>query len=722
MSLTKHRFTTNWILTGALAASLLPTARAACADEAPKKKAPQVVFLSAPAAGEGVGTGLLVRELARQAILMSAREEYGALTRDELLREAVPSQPKIEALSLEVTASETRDGGLLIQISKRVKDQTISLDAFRLKVPESGSIAALTSQLEPMARREFVQVLKQAGARADMHSTGTAKAPDVAGQHLRELVSLKQFAAVRAIHGAMRQSGESPSLLEGLVRGYANLGTLTEVNWNPAHKVFKARALLYAERFVAKYPGQEAYLARAYVRAMVGLHQAALDDLAASKSKSGAKQSDQAIAEAAILEAFCRADSAKLEKTAAGRYQILAAYLQMLLADSSAHFEVRQRAARAVLTLDRNCLRAAETLNNAAPLGVQRNASEQAMADLARYVYRQVLQIADLPEEARKLAKSVPEGERELPHRAALVRSLEAAAAGSDLAEPSSAVAGLLIRESCFVHLWRWLDVRRHTLDWNMDGPLAQLRPIIEGHRYAPFIETHAWDPKAAAKPLKAIAELTNDPNLELTEEPMIALLAQPAPQVATALRLVALQHSDLILRDLVEMARLSDKELIQRRAAQLLREISPDWPASAAATILYDWEYAAPRAQEFEKKFPNSPDVLDNLAARFVAEHKLEDAQRCLNRRVEALPDQEGYKRLAHFYRVKGDETAWVKTLEKSLDVPSYGLEKAGTLVELAQHYTNKGDLHQSGHSTGRGWRGHHRSCRSQSHPPRPS
>jgi tetratricopeptide (TPR) repeat protein len=693
MSSTTHPGARTWLFTGGvIAATLLGSTPSARANPMPR-----VVLLSAPAAGEGAGTGLLVRELVRQALLMSAREECGALTRDELLRESVPAESKSDAIFLEVKASQTQDGGLLVQISKRDKDQASPLEAFRLKVSESDSIATLTSQLEPMVRRELVQVLKQAGLSAETREPASAKLPELVEKRLPTLVCLTQFSAVRAIHGAMRRSGESPSLLEGLARGYANLGTLTEVLWSPAHKVFKARALLYSERLVAKYPGPEAYRARAYVRALLGLHRAALDDLAASQKNSASTQPEAATDEAAIVEAFCRADKAKLAKAGSGDHKLLANYLEMLLAETSGLFEVRQRAAQAVLKANRRSMRAIETWINAAPLGVQRKASDLAMANFARSVYREVLEIMDLPDEVRTLASSVVSGDREAAHRSALVKSLEESAARSDTAEPSLAVAGLLIRETGFVHAWRWLHVRRHTLDWNVDGPLAGMRPLVEGHRYAPFIETHVWDRNAAAKPLKVIAELSTDPNLETSEDPMISYVGQFSPEVANAMRWIALGHGDRISRDLINLTRLSGNVLVNRRAAQLLREISPDWPATIAATILWDWEYAAPRAQELETKFADSPDVLENLATQFIVAHKLEDAERCLKRRVELLPDQEGYTKLAKLSRYKGDEAAWVKTLEQSLTSPSYGLERAGTLVELANHYTSKGDLKEA-------------------------
>ena len=63
---------------------------------------------------------------------------------------------------------------------------------------------------------------------------------------LGEMNFISQYSAVRQLHELMRTRGESPFLQGGLVRGYANLGLLSDYNWHPAYKVFFARSMLYA--------------------------------------------------------------------------------------------------------------------------------------------------------------------------------------------------------------------------------------------------------------------------------------------------------------------------------------------------------------------------------------------------------------------------------------------------------------------------------------------
>ena len=102
-------------------------------------------------------------------------------------------------------------------------------------------------------------------------------------EKLSHLGFLEPFDAIRDLHRAIRTDGESPEQLGALVRGYANLGVF-EHHWHPAHKVFKARALLYAQRMVAREPkGTFGLWHRAYARSLIGLHANALADIAEAR-------------------------------------------------------------------------------------------------------------------------------------------------------------------------------------------------------------------------------------------------------------------------------------------------------------------------------------------------------------------------------------------------------------------------------------------------------
>jgi hypothetical protein len=139
----------------------------------------------------------------------------------------------------------------------------------------------LVEEVERIARTEWVQTLKENGVEpVKPASSSEARAPAAAAEQLAAMNYISQYAALRLLHDAQRQEGESPALTADLVCAYANLGILTDFHLNTAHKVARARSLLYAQRLVAMQPRSPWGLwHRAYAHALAGSHAAALDDL-----------------------------------------------------------------------------------------------------------------------------------------------------------------------------------------------------------------------------------------------------------------------------------------------------------------------------------------------------------------------------------------------------------------------------------------------------------
>src|SRR5438270_10993149 len=114
-----HRF---YLFVVAAMAALL--ANNLLADDVPAASAGQMLLLRSeePQAEQGrnerAEMGLLVRELARQAVLIAARDELGLATRDQTLREPFPQGAGKEVeihthgiLDKTLTIELTRDGG-----------------------------------------------------------------------------------------------------------------------------------------------------------------------------------------------------------------------------------------------------------------------------------------------------------------------------------------------------------------------------------------------------------------------------------------------------------------------------------------------------------------------------------------------------------------------------------------------------------------------------------
>ena len=679
----------------AILVSMISPASSAAQAESKRK----IVLLNAPVVGHDVVGGLLIQELARQAVLIAVRDELGLPTRDAMLMERLPLDVETEIAPLDVTVSAEGAQGLVIRILRTHPIKPVLLKAFRLKAADRTTVASLATQLEALSRTEVVTVLKQNGfpGREPVESTNAENTrTDV--KPLRPSSCLGQFAAIRSLHGEIRSSGESPVLLAELARRYVHLGSLTEVHWNPMHKVFKARALLYAERLLARAPSALAYRTRSYVRAFVGWQQGALDDLdAVHKLYADQGAADSLPAEIDVIDAYCRGDTKRLTRAAdAGDEQYLARYLQLLSAESMAIYALRLKAVERVMKMDANSVRATEALFPGAPLGVKRQFSSVAPTQFSQTVYRDVALTADLPGAIRELTAAPPaDPDLERVHRAKLVQALEdASRTRADIAEPSLSVAGHLIREINFLHAWRLLDVERFALSINADETLKRARTSVEGHPYQAFLDCHVWDTQSAVPAIKALVERAKISHVEATEEPMLRLLEEFGVDQIQVLANVSLLHNDRVFRDLIDWTRRGPSLAVRQQAAQRLREISPNMSATLVASIAYDWEYVGPRANEWEQVYAEDPAVQDALALKYVALEKIDDAERCLKRRIEAIPDQEAYLRLASLHQRKGDDAGWVNTLIKSLDVPSYGLENAQTRVTLAYHYMKKKDF----------------------------
>ncbi|NOZ40683.1 MAG: hypothetical protein GXP24_10720 [Planctomycetes bacterium] len=269
-------------------------------------------------------TGLLPRELARQAFLIAARDELGLATRDQSLRETSSADSKIELL---LTVDAGTDGNCLVQISQQAdggEEKKIWSKILKFEANSKQTYPTLITQLETLSRGEFVDLLVELGAEKpaeDSSEETEAKIEPPSEQELAELDQqlsevdlLAQFLAIRKIGKLLDSQRESPELLGRLANAYANLGILTEGYWGATSRVFKARSLIYAERLRAKY---DDYLFGrwhwAYARAMAGIHFAAIEQLE-DPLPEGVEVADlpSLPAWAEVIEPYCRYDTEEL--------------------------------------------------------------------------------------------------------------------------------------------------------------------------------------------------------------------------------------------------------------------------------------------------------------------------------------------------------------------------------------------------------------------------
>jgi hypothetical protein len=474
----------------------------------------------------------------------------------------------------------------------------------------------------------------------------------------------------------MRVDGESPPRLGALVRGYANLGLLTEFHWQAAPKAFNARALVYAQRMVArdKQPWW-ALWHRAYALALAGLHQPALDDLQTAATQwQAAQEGGPRPPWVDLLDAYCRFAHARLEAAAAeGPEKDLARLLWFDSIQHSGHAATILNAALETLQKLPDCYPALEALGTHGGVSVGHAATSVPLVIVGKTLYPRILATAGLPSAVAKIAQAAGEdsdAEDEIPVkefalRAKLIRALlesdrsvapQAAdatspAVATDPGEPTWVCLGRMVSNLSFVHVWRRMHFLAYQLGVPSDDFAEAAAPLVEAHPYRQFL--------AAATRNRATAVRLS--------------LAGASPQDLTPRDYYAWESNGLA----TDHAWWS---------AVLLRG-SPFSPVGPALGVEFCGDDYQSHFREWEKTAAEYPAMAMAFAARAIAATRWEQAEKWL-KLVTASGDVNAFKELAKVYGLQGKWDLWVATLEDSLKCPDFGLWHATVQNSIARFY----------------------------------
>ena len=714
-----------------------PAAKPAVKPAAEPAPAPKVVYLEKcrgwglmPA--EMVHQGILAQELFRQALLIAARDELGLRTRDAWLGDAMPEGGGNPPLDIAAgpgqrTLIEYLRGFYPVQ-------EIIARDWHESKGPLD--YVALAVDREKASRTTLVAVLKQAGFEGKPNARKPdAKVPEKVQQLLGEMTFTSQFDAVRRLHAAIRADGESPARLGALARAYANLGILTEVYWHPAHKVFKARAMLYAQRLPAaeEEPSPGALWHRAYVLTLVGLHKQALAELETAEKawkEAGEKDEKKRPGWVDLLGSFCRYDLQKLapnQTTEANRE--LSWLLRFVATEQSGSFTQTVETALETLEAVPECYRVHDGLCEVGGVAVLHRATVAGLATLSQRLYPRLADMPGLPEDVQQIVKRgegggvlgalLGGGRRsltdEFPKRRELMRALckarpagptpepgkdqDAAAEGPsraapDAGDPSWAALGHLVRELSFLQVMRRADFEAGPLSVPTDEFLDASAPLVADHRFRPFLETYREDDQAKKKARGELAKIEPE-GLEFHALRISSPFLRTNEPVRIAYNTRMLVSDDPTARDYhLFHANVGGNRLVKARN---LQGVSPHNPAARATLIRVDWKNVAGDAEKWERESAGHPAVLGALAAAYQKQGRTDDAVRCLKKVIEAAPDLASYHHLAKVYLNQGHEDQWLATLEEYLEQPDYGLGHARTRKAIAWHFMEKGELERA-------------------------
>ncbi len=646
------------------------------------------VFLQAaeepeePGPGRSPHLGMLAREIPRQALLIAARDGLGLETRDATLGDSAGAA-KGEVIADLVTCIVEEDSARLT-IRRGAADAAepdfLFAEDWPLPIRELLDYPKLVERTESFSRGPFVEILKKAGCTGKaITARAEATAPKGVEDRLERMDFVDQFAALRQLHDEIRTRGESPELLGMLARGYAQLGVLTESHWDATSHVYKARALLYAQRLVARNPKAPLGLwYRAFARALVGLHAAALSDLAAADAlakadKPGAARPDWADA----IDAVCRFQTAALNVPDADRHAQLAALLRFLTVEHSVSNGTILDAAQDGVRRNPECFRLYDALCEYGGVSVQHVATEDGPNTLTLALPTRLGETPGLP---ARVAAILPDWDEV----AATRRLAEAGVPERDAGEPSWAALAHLIREARFAMAWRRLRFMRDIWSVPVDDALAEIRPLVIDHPYRNFLEIYAFDSNRDKQPIAMLLKDVKPRDHTLAQLTLVYEMQLVDHARASKLGWPMQGHRDALPHDL-EAGFSDPKAHVDPQIAHWLLKISPHSPAAMSCLIRDDWEFAKGRVDAWEKELGQHPLVLGTLARHFDARKQTDDAVRCYQKYIKLSPDRWAYERLAAIYLERGEPEKWRAALDEFLTKPDSGLEHQVVQIAIA-------------------------------------
>jgi len=686
-----------------------------CSGAEADAAAPDVVNLSSeePDTSEpSAGIKLLCREILRQAVLMSARDEAGLATRDMTLREdAVSGAPTFRALTARNKSKYYR----VKLYAPNAPDKPVFEK--RLTVPDIKTdlvdYVGLVTAAEKLSREELGKFWQKQKFQAQPNRIDAEGAlPEDFARQLDEMNCFSQFAAVRALHAHHRTEGESPETLAGLARGYANLGQLVLLHWNASHTAYQSRSLLYAQRLVARQPDSAfALWNRAYALAMSGMHQAALDDMKAAEllaAKAPTAPGNSRPEWVDLIDGLCRYSFEELFDAAKNGKQPqqlawLCAYLTVEPGKDAD--DLRLSTGFEALKASPECLRVSNSmsLNSGVSTG-HRTTIAGAMALRANWRAR-LLEMPNLPQTLLAAARELPQSTSEfapgfgegadiaalLADAPKLVQSAVTAGA-QDRGEPSTAALGRLLEDMCFLELAQRQDFLKFSLGVPVRDFCRHAEGLFPKHPYVSFIQSGPLDQKRDGEKFWKLFE-----NLDVvdadTSQYLLMKATWDSPLQKERLQgeeafARALTHSDHAAYAFTYCLQFANKDSQKRTRAELLSVISPYCPLGVATLIRMDWKKnAEEQASELEKKYARQPIVLAQLARGYLKQKRDDDAQRVLQVYLEQSPDAWAFEDLADLYLKKGDVAKWKATLDECLTHTDYGLTHARVQVKAARY-----------------------------------
>ncbi len=719
------------------------------------KETPQTVYLHTeflpyePTVKKG-SNQCLARELARQALLIAVRDEFGLTARDGTLKETVPEGEVLHLALLERRNWKGKWQFKLFAFDPQDREhlthglwdsEPLWQTDFQNEVYSSKFYWVYVPVFEQATRKEFVEALKAVGLRAlDVPRKPAELDTQAWEESLLEVDFPTQFGVVRAIHQAMREHGSTPELLGLLARGYANLSMLTQHQWNTTSEVFAARAMLYAERFLASQEEKRIALwHRAYVWALTGSHQNAERDFnaiqkLATNQDEDTELNDTEIPETDLTQKSPSADAdplwsqlirpfflfnpEKLMQVGSDHESLLpwSHRLQFQVISSYRYSEwLYKTGGLALAQIPTAYGIYAELAHHGGSLGGRRAGARYGPTAFTRFLPDSLNKIPDFPEALRavlpidrakqflfQMAAEDPNPDDDFsPLPQYVAKQLRKHSQQESSPGLSWSTLAYLLEEEMFLQVAHSLHVSTNATETSLEEDVSNLYPLVKNHRYAGYIESFRYNKQRQWEQYQSVL---NDIALE---DP----LGQMSPLIYAMWRVQDSEGTDLgrhfwgQIRFNFTLQGMIDHLFIhgpnwnyQNRKsgvtlAKKFRSIAPHCEVATRMRISAATHHKREQLQKWEKKLKRDPEAFRSLGVHYEKQKDIESAIRCFRRSLDCLPTVSATNSLAAIYARKKDWEEWENTYRKFLDESKdTGLKHAAIHKTIAYEMIKRG------------------------------
>ena len=636
---------------------------------------------------------ILSRELLRQATLIAARRELSVGVSDEVLGEPIKG-PNTFTLVPDV-AFNGWGGSNPVVFSLTEADAQEPLFAQGL----DGRVWQLRPQeafveAEAMSRTTLVDALKIAGLHGSpVHADPDGKL-DPAAAALERMELYSQLAALRLIDAQVQSAGESPARLSALARGYANAWQLSFYLWGAEPKAFAARALLYGQRAVMKFPDSaEAVAARGYAEALVGLPQLALADFDAA---AGGWGDAGAPAWVKLATALAQYDATALVKMADDDAALAstARFFAFLAVEHMPGKVAPIRFAQLALNAMPTSVRLTTAINDRSGPGLA-NWSSAAGFGAVTTSLTEADRLPGLPADAAKTIRAFANASRDVRARNAAMAALRAAG-DTDTAEPSWHAIAYTFDDTTFVTIAQRVQHEAMDQGFEPTDTIDAMRPLVEQHRNVALLDAFkSYDNDFAAFKRKMTTVRITDTCWSITNHRTAWSGIKSSYDFMFGDAFVRNEDKTAFDVGCRALSIIQDKPLRPKAAGYIVEDlalIAPNAPLYMAALIKSDWPAAEPQVKQWLDATGNHPAVTLALAEHYDEAHDSVHAGPMYEVFLAVSPDTAVYRRLAEHYRDAGNQTQWLKTVDECLKHDSPGLENAGLAGDTADALVERG------------------------------